>query len=200
MGGVTCRTRWSNQLLRKQQVTVQRNRLTSRWWARGLPASIFCIGCARPASPQWCSTRPATSAAPGTGTAIPARAATFRPSTTATPSIRNSMARGNGRRNTQPSPKSCAISVSSPTAMICGATSAFTPRSRRRPGIRLRNAGGSRPTTAQAYPAAPTSWPPAVFPRPSRRRSMGSKTSRARSISPVAGRITRSSSPASASR
>ena len=67
-------------------------------------------------------------------------------------------------------------------------------------GIRARNAGGSRPTTARAYPAATTSWPPAVSPRPSRRRSMASRTSRARSISPVAGRMTRSSSPASASR
>ena len=42
----------------------------------------------------------------------------------------------NGRRNTQRSPKSCAISASSPTATICGATSAFAPRSRRRTGIR----------------------------------------------------------------
>ena len=96
-----------------------------------------------------CWKKPATSAAPGTGTAIPAHAATFRPSTTATPSIRSWRARGNGRRNTPPSRKSCATSASSPTAMICGATSAFAPRSRRRTGIRPPNAGSSRPTMAR---------------------------------------------------
>jgi phytoene dehydrogenase-like protein len=45
-----------------------------------------------------------------------------------------------------------------------------------------------------------TSWLPAVSPRPSRRRSMASATSRARSTSLVAGRMRRSSSPANASR
>jgi hypothetical protein len=50
------------------------------------------------------------------------------------------------------------------------------------------------------YPAAITSWPPAASPRQSRRRSTASRISRARSISPAAGRIRRSSSPASASR
>ena len=56
-------------------------------------------------------------------------------------------------------------------------------------GSKPRNAGGSRPTTARASPAATTSWPPAVSPRRSRRRSMASRTSRARSISPAAGRM-----------
>ncbi len=147
-----------------------------------------------------CWRRPAMSAAPGTGTAIPARAAISRPSTTATPSIPIWRARGNGRRNTPPNPKSCAISASSPTAMICGATSALAPGSRRRIGTRPPNAGCSRPTMARPSPAALTSWPPAVSPRQSRRRSTASRISRARSISPAAGRTRRSSSPASASR
>ena len=38
---------------------------------------------------QWRWRRPTMSAAPGTGTAIPVRAATSRPRTTATPSIRS---------------------------------------------------------------------------------------------------------------
>ena len=50
-----------------------------------------------------------------------------------------------------------------------------------------------------ASPAAITSWPPAVSPRRSRRRSTASRISRARSISPAAGRMTASISPASAS-
>ena len=62
-----------------------------------------------------------------------------------------------------------------------------------------RNAGSSSPTTARAYPAAITSWPPAVSPRQSRRRSTASRISRARSISPAAGRMMTSISPASAS-
>ena len=53
-----------------------------------LPASICCIGFARPVSARSCSTRPATSGAPGTGTAIPgARCDVQIASTTATPSI-----------------------------------------------------------------------------------------------------------------
>ena len=70
------------------------HRSTSRWWGRGSPASTFSIACARPASRRWRWTRPTMSAAPGTGTDILARAATFRPSTTATLSIRNWRARG----------------------------------------------------------------------------------------------------------
>ncbi len=199
-GRMACLTQRLQHLLGEPPAAVRRNRSTSRWSAPGLPACIFCIGCARPASRQCCWRRPATSAAPGTGTDIPAHAVTFRPSTTAIPSTRSWSARGNGRRNTRPNRKSCATSASSPTAMSCGATSALAPRSRRRIGIRPANAGCSRPTMARQSPAAFTSWPPAVSPRQSRRRSTASRISRARSISPAAGRIRRSSSPASASR
>ena len=72
------------------------------------------------------------SAAPGTGTAIPVRAATSRQPITASLSIRSWRRRGNGRRSTPRSPRSSAISASSPTATTCGATSASPPRSRRR--------------------------------------------------------------------
>src|SRR5690242_17640999 len=88
----------------------------------------------------------------------------------------------------------------SPIAMTCGPTFASTPKSRPRHGTTRGNVGSSRWTMALPYPAATTSWPRVVFPRPSRRRSMASRTSRARSISPAAGRINRSTSPASASR
>ena len=75
-------------------------------------------------------------------------------------------------------------------AMTCGATSAFGTKVTAANWDRgHRSAGSSRPTAATAYPAAITSWPPAASPRPSRRRSMASRTSRARSISPAAGRI-----------
>jgi cation diffusion facilitator CzcD-associated flavoprotein CzcO len=58
--------------------------------------------------------------------------------------------------------------------------------------------GNSSPTTVRAYPAAITSWPPAVSPRQNRRRSTASRISRARSISPAAGRTMASISQASA--
>ena len=104
-----------------------------------------------------------------------------------------------GRRNTQRNRKSCAISASSPIDMTSVATSASAPRSRRRIGMTRVSAGNSSPTTVRAYPAAITSWPPAVSPRQSRRRSTASRISRARSISPDAGRMMASISQASAS-
>ncbi len=153
-----------------------------------LPACTFCIGCAKPVS-RPCAGRGRRRRRHLVLEPISRRALRhpdhrlqlhFRSGTGA--------ARGSGRRNTRRSPRSCATSASSPTATTCGATSASAPGSRRRPGIRPRSAGCSRPTPARPYPAAITSWPPAVSPRPSRRRSMVSRTSRARSISPAAGR------------
>ena len=140
------------------------------------------------------------SAAPGTGTAIPARAATSRRPTTAIPSIRSWRAPGSGRRSTRPSPRSCATWATSPIATTSDATFASAPRSRLRAGTRPRNAGCSRPTPASPYRAATTSWRAVASPRPSRRRSTVSAISRARSTSPAAGRMTASSLPASASR
>ena len=80
----------------------------------------------------WRWKRPTMSAAPGTGTAIPVHAATSRQPTTASPSIPSWRRRGNGRRSTPRSPRSCAIWASSPTATTCGATSASPRGSRRR--------------------------------------------------------------------
>ena len=50
MGGVACQTQWLQHLRQKRRAAVRHNRLMSRWWVPALPACIFCIGCARPAS------------------------------------------------------------------------------------------------------------------------------------------------------
>ena len=76
MGGVACQTQRSQLVLLKRPIAPRRNRSMSPWSAPDLPAFISCTSYARPASPLSWSKRPATSAAPGTGTAIPARAAT----------------------------------------------------------------------------------------------------------------------------
>ena len=66
-----------------QRVRRVIGRTTTQWSSgRALPASISCTGCGSWASRPASSRPPTTSAAPGTGTAIPAPAATSRPSTT----------------------------------------------------------------------------------------------------------------------
>ncbi|MEZ0101299.1 hypothetical protein ABIF25_004881 [Bradyrhizobium elkanii] len=197
---MACQTQQLQHALQTPRRAEPRSRSTLRWSAPASPDFTCCIGCARRASRRLRSKRAPTSAAPGTGIAIPAPAATSRPSTTATPSIPSSIRPGPGRRNTPPSRKSCAISASSPTATICVATSGSAPKSRRRPGTMRPDAGRSRPTTAPTSRAATTSWRPAACRRRSRRRSTASRTSRARSISPAAGRIRASISRASALR
>ena len=70
-------------------------------------------------------------AAPGTGTATRAPAATSRAWTTPTRSPRSSSRSGTGPSATPPSPRSCATSTTSPTASTCAATSSSTPASPR---------------------------------------------------------------------
>ena len=69
------------------------------------------------------------SAAPGTGTATRAPAATSRASTTRTRSIPSSTRRGRGRRSTPRSRRSSATRSTSPTSTTCGATSGSRPGS-----------------------------------------------------------------------
>ena len=59
-------------------------RSTWWWWGPASPGCTCSTGCARWASPPSCSRPATTSAAPGTGTATRAPAATSRPSTTRT--------------------------------------------------------------------------------------------------------------------
>ena len=70
-----------------------------------------------------CSTPPAMSAEPGTGTVTPAPAATSRRPTTPTASTRSWNASGPGPRSTRPNPRSWPTCDTSPTATTCAATS-----------------------------------------------------------------------------
>ena len=63
------------------------------------------------------------SAAPGTGTAIPARASIRRAGPTAIPSPRSCCRSGSGPSISPPSPTRCATSTTWPTSSICAGTS-----------------------------------------------------------------------------
>ena len=92
------------------------------------PACTCCTACAGSASRRG-STRPAAaSAAPGTGTAIPARAATSRACSIPSRSRRSSTSNGTGRRNTRRSRRSSPTPTMSPTASICAAHILFDTR------------------------------------------------------------------------
>ena len=107
---------------------------TWSWSAPASPGSTCCTGCASSGSPCGCSRPPTTSAAPGTGTATRARAATSRASTTPTASTPSSRPSGSGRRSTRRSPRSSATCSTSPTSTTCAATSGSRRASRRRRG------------------------------------------------------------------
>ena len=79
-----------------------------------------------------CWTPPPTSAAPGTGTAIRARASTPRATPTVIPSRGSCSTSGTGRNGSRASPRICATSITSPTSSICANTCSSTARSRRR--------------------------------------------------------------------
>ena len=89
------------------------------------------------------------SAAPGTGTATRAAAATSKAWNIPIPSPTNCSRTGAGPSATARSPRSCAISTTSPTASTCGATSNSTRGSEQaRVRRRARAAGRSGPTRA----------------------------------------------------
>ena len=91
----------------------------------------------------------AASAAPGSGTAIPARAATSRAWSTPTASPTSCSRNGSGRSATAPSRRSCATSTTSPTASTCAATCSSTPASSRHCSTARPTTGRSRPTAAR---------------------------------------------------
>ena len=85
-----------------------------------------------------------TSAAPGTGTAIPAAASTPRATPTATRSPRNCSTSGTGRSGSPASRRTCATSTTSPTSSTCASTCSSTARSRRRTSTRRTICGGCK--------------------------------------------------------
>ena len=104
-------------------------RAASTSWssAPGSPASTPSTACAGSGSRCRC-TRPVRAwAAPGSGTAIRAPAATSRASSTRTPSPRSSSRSGTGASATRPSPRSSGTSTTWPTASTSAATSSSTP-------------------------------------------------------------------------
>ena len=134
------------------------------------------------------SRRPTTSAAPGTGTAIPARAATSPPPTTPTASTPSWRRPGPGRRSTPRSPRSCATPSSWPTATTCGATSISARGWTSRAGTTPRAAGRSTPAAARRCAALLHHGQRlSVDAQVARHRGRG-PLHRARSTSPAAGR------------
>ena len=75
-----------------------------------------------------CMRPAAASAAPGTGTAIPARAATSRACSTRSPSRRSSTRNGPGRRNIRRSRKSSPTPITSPIVSACASDIVFDTR------------------------------------------------------------------------
>ena len=106
--------------------------LRCRRGRRGFRRHVHAAPAARArASTRRSSSRAAMSAAPGTGTAIPARAATSRACNIPIRSPTNCSRNGTGPSATRRSPKSCDMPATSPTASICAATSSSTPAWRR---------------------------------------------------------------------
>ena len=111
------------------------------------------------------------SAAPGTGTAIPARAATSRARTIPTRSPTSSSRSGTGPSATPPSRRSCATSTTSPTASTCARDIQLDTRVTA--AIYDEAAGRwtvDAPTAATRSRRATASWPPAACRSPQGRR------------------------------
>ena len=96
--------------------------------APALPACTCCIGCAGSAFRRGCSRPAAASAAPGSGTAIRAPAATSKACSTRSPSPRNWTRSGTGRRSTRRSLKSSPTPTISPIVSTCAAHIVFDTR------------------------------------------------------------------------
>ena len=102
------------------------------WSAPALPACTCCTACADLAFRRGCSRQAAGSAAPGTGTAIRARAATSRACSIRSPSRRSWTRNGTGRRSTRRNLKSSPTPTISPIASIFAGISCSTRASSRR--------------------------------------------------------------------
>ena len=100
----------------------------SSWSAPGSPACTCCTGCAGWACRSGSTSRAAMSAAPGTGTAIPARAATSRACSIPIRSPTSCSRNGTGASATRRSRRSCNTPTTSPTASTCGRDIQFDTR------------------------------------------------------------------------
>ncbi len=114
---------------------------TSRSWAQGSPACTCCTSCATSGSRPRSSSAATASAARGTGTAIRVPAATWRASTTPSPSMPISSRNGSGASDTHPSRRSSGTPITSPTGSTCARTSS-SRRASTRPCGTTPNAGG----------------------------------------------------------
>ena len=100
-----------------------------RWWSvQGSRGCMRCTGCAGWGSTSRASKPVTASAAPGSGTAIPAAGATCRRSSTRTAGTRSSSRSGASRRRCRPSPRSSGTSTTSPTATTFASTSGSSTR------------------------------------------------------------------------
>ena len=129
---------------------------TSTCWssAPASPASTSCTARAKPGS-RWPCSRPAAAwAAPGTGTATPARGSTRRATRTPTCSPGSCSTNGSGRSTSPSSPRPSATSTTWSTGSTCAATSTSTRRSRRRSTTSRRGRGPSRSTDGTRVPHA----------------------------------------------
>ena len=176
------------------------NRASTWWWLAPVsPACTCCIGCGRAAFRCACSRPAETSAAPGTGTAIRAHAATWRAWSTPTASTKPCSRSGRGRNATPGSRKSCATPTTWRSASICGATSSSTPAWSRRCSTKRPAAGASAPMRARASPRSSASWPRVASPPPTCRSSRAATASPAPPTTPGVGPTRKWISPASAS-
>ena len=139
------------------------------------------------------------SAAHGTGTAIPARAATSRAWTTRTRSRMNSSRNGDGRERYATQPEILRYINHVADRFDLRRDIQFDTRVTAAHYDEAANRGRSRRTAASASPRGSASWRPAVF-RPRRSRiSPASIPSRASGITRATGRMRASISPASGS-
>ena len=163
------------------------------------PACTCCIGCAALALPRGSMRPGAASAAPGTGTAIPARVATSKACNIPSRFRKNSTSNGTGRRNTRRSRRFWPTPTMSPTASISANTFGSTPASLPRASMKPPRVGESRPTAVTRCSPNSASWRSAACRRRTIRPSRGARTSRDRSITPANGRMKERTSPGFAS-
>ena len=104
----------------------------------------------------------AASAAPGTGTVIPARAATSRACSIRSRSPKSSTRNGTGRRRYAPQPEILSYANHVADRFDLRRHILFDTRVTAAAFERLRNAGGSRPIAATGVGANSASWPSAA--------------------------------------
>ena len=126
----------------------------------GFAGMYMIVRCVSSGCPCRRSRWPPTSAAPGSGTAIPARAATSRAWNTPTRSPTSCSRNGSGPRSTPPSRRFSATSTMSPTGSTCAGASSSRREWSRRCSTSRRTAGRSTTDRGDRSPPSSASWPP----------------------------------------